>query len=124
MTENPRRRPLLPYRQLRELAGLSMSEVARRAGLTRQNANRVETSSGTRLATTLAYLRALGGTVTLTVSQGRAWMTWSRRVTSPPPAALPVDLYALDTDTTPANTPHTTSSKGFTAPPDDEGDTQ
>ncbi|MGV0654800.1 helix-turn-helix domain-containing protein [Mycolicibacterium thermoresistibile] len=35
-------------------------------------------------------------------------------------------LKRLDTEgtTTPANTPHTTSSKGFTAPPDDEGDTQ
>lgn len=83
---------MIPYRQLRERANVTLSELARRTGIDRANLLRTEHAETSRVHTMLSYFAALGGTVTLTVSGGSGWIRWSPRRSQPPKDAIPLGI--------------------------------
>ncbi|MGV0655453.1 helix-turn-helix transcriptional regulator [Mycolicibacterium thermoresistibile] len=119
MTERPKRRRgiagLLPLAVIRERAGLRQTEVGDRIGMAQSNLSRLE-SGGTdpTASVLLRYLRSLGGTVTITITSRRAWMTHSPAEQQSPADAVPIDLALLgDQD---SHTTYTVDSGGTDQP--------
>lgn len=100
MTRRPRRRftGRLPLAALREKVNKTQEQIAAEADLTQSSVARAERSADPTVPTLLRYLRAVGGTVSLTVSGDHAWMSWSPRTRDMPKGALPIDITALDED--------------------------